>query len=56
MKKTRGQVSVRGKLYDKLKIVAEAQRKSISQLVEEAVLPVLDQAEAQAVDSAPVEG
>lgn len=52
----RGQVSVRGETYDKLKIEAEVSNKSLAQLVEERVNSELDRLQAQAVDSAPVEG
>lgn len=52
----RGQISVRGETYNKLKIEAEVSNKSLAQLVEERVHAVLDAEEAQAVDSAPVEG
>ncbi len=54
--KTRGQISVRGDTYDKLKIEAEVANKSLSQLVEERVNSYLDRVEAQAVDSPPGEG
>jgi hypothetical protein len=52
----RCQVSVRGVVYDRLKLEAERRGVKISQLVEVAVAPALDRAEAQAVDSPPGEG
>jgi hypothetical protein len=52
----RCQVSVRGKIYDRIKLEAERRGVKVSQIVEEAVQPVLDLAEAQAVDSPPGEG
>lgn len=55
-RKKRGQISVRGVTYDKLKIEAEVSNKSLSQLVEERVNSYLDRVEAQAVDSPPGEG
>lgn len=53
--KTRGQISVRGTTHAKLKAGAEAQRKSMSQIVEEGINRYLD-GQAQAVDSPPREG
>lgn len=50
--KTRGQISVRGTTHAKLKVIAESQNKSMSQIVEEDINRVLDAHEAQAVDSA----
>lgn len=54
--KKRRQVSVRGEVYDRLKRAAVVRGVRISQLVEVAVAPALDRAEAQAVDSPPGEG
>jgi hypothetical protein len=56
MKGNRRQVSVRGATYDRLKLEAEVSNKSIAQLVDERVNSELDRLQAQAVDSAPVEG
>jgi hypothetical protein len=53
----RGQVSVRGETYARLKIEAEVRNKSIAQLVEELVEASLRRpTEVQAVDSPPQEG
>lgn len=52
----RCQVSVRGTTYDRIKLEAERRGVKVSQLVEAAVAPALDLAEAQAVDSPPGEG
>lgn len=54
-KKTRGQISVKGTTHAKLKAGAEAQRKSMSQIVEDGINRALD-SQAQAVDSPPGEG
>ena len=58
MKRGRGEVSVRGETYHRLKVISEVERRSIQDIVEPVIIKALDEAGAasEAVDRPRVGG